>query len=54
MKDDRFVNPLDERFVPGDPVPDAERDAFAAERDALLERLEREAPFPADPATSSS
>jgi murein DD-endopeptidase MepM/ murein hydrolase activator NlpD len=54
MKDGRWVNPLGERFVPGDPVSESERDVFAAVRDDLLERLEREAPFREATATSPS
>jgi murein DD-endopeptidase MepM/ murein hydrolase activator NlpD len=50
MKDGQWVNPLGERFVPGDPVPDAERPAFEAEAEMLLARLAREAPYPAEPA----
>jgi hypothetical protein len=48
MKDGQWVNPLDERFVPGDPVPADLRAAFAEQVEALLERLEREAPYPAE------
>jgi murein DD-endopeptidase MepM/ murein hydrolase activator NlpD len=48
MKDGQWVNPLDERFVPGDPVPEDLRAAFAEQAEALLERLEREAPYPAE------
>ncbi|MFQ5899446.1 MAG: peptidoglycan DD-metalloendopeptidase family protein [Candidatus Methylomirabilia bacterium] len=44
-KHGRFVNPLAEEFVPGDPVPSRERAAFIRVRDAVLKRLEREAPF---------
>ncbi len=41
----RFVNPLGEKFIPGAPVPRERRRDFDAQRDALLGRLEREAPF---------
>lgn len=45
MKKGRFVNPLSERFIPGAPVPPRRRAEFARQRDDLLGRLEREAPF---------
>lgn len=40
-----FVNPLSEKFIPGEPIAAAERAAFLQQARALLERLEREAPF---------
>jgi len=42
-----FVNPLGEKFIPGSPVPAHRREAFAVHVDALLERLDVQAPFPA-------
>lgn len=42
-----FVNPLGEKFIPGSPVPAHRREAFAVHVDALLERLDVHAPFPA-------
>lgn len=47
MKHGSFVNPLGEKFLPGEPVPAEERAAFLRVRDALLKRLDQEAPFPA-------
>src|SRR5437899_6002860 len=41
----RFVNPLNEKFIPGDPIAAAEKSAFLRESRALVERLETEAPF---------
>ena len=38
-----FVNPLNEKFLPGDPIPAKHRTAFAAHADALLGRLEQQA-----------
>ena len=51
-KQGRFVDPLAEKFVPGAPVPRERRHAFESHRDALLRRLEREAPFEASRARS--
>lgn len=45
IKNGRFVNPLDERFIPGVPVPAELQPAFRQHLMSLLERLEREAPF---------
>jgi murein DD-endopeptidase MepM/ murein hydrolase activator NlpD len=42
----QFLNPLGEKFIPGAPVPPERRDRFQAHLDAMLERLEREAPLP--------
>lgn len=39
-KDGRFVNPLSEKFIPGEPIPAAERAAFTARARDLLRRLE--------------
>jgi murein DD-endopeptidase MepM/ murein hydrolase activator NlpD len=44
-----FVNPLGEKFIPGSPVPAHRREAFSVHVDALLERLDAQAPFPAHP-----
>jgi murein DD-endopeptidase MepM/ murein hydrolase activator NlpD len=41
----RFVNPLDEKFIPGDPLTGGEAKAFRRHAQALLLRLEVEAPF---------
>jgi len=38
-----FVNPLNEKFLPGDPVPADQRAAFAAHARTLLERLDQTA-----------
>jgi murein DD-endopeptidase MepM/ murein hydrolase activator NlpD len=35
-----FVNPLNEKFLPGDPIPAGQRAAFAVHAQALLERLQ--------------
>ncbi len=45
FKDGRPVNPLGESFVPGEPVPAAQREAFGELLHTLLDRLDREAPF---------
>jgi murein DD-endopeptidase MepM/ murein hydrolase activator NlpD len=44
-----LVNPLGEKFIPGAPVHAHRREAFAVHVDALLERLDAQAPFPARP-----
>jgi murein DD-endopeptidase MepM/ murein hydrolase activator NlpD len=44
-----FVNPLGEKFIPGSPVPAHRREAFTVHVDALLERLDVQAPFPTRP-----
>jgi murein DD-endopeptidase MepM/ murein hydrolase activator NlpD len=41
----RFVNPLSEKFVPGKAISKAQRKRFLQHAGALLERLDREAPF---------
>lgn len=46
MKDGKFVNPLQQKFIPGQPVAAAARPRFTAERDALLRQLRGE-PAPA-------
>ena len=40
-----FVNPLGEKFIPGESISAAEKSAFLSESRALVERLESEAPF---------
>jgi murein DD-endopeptidase MepM/ murein hydrolase activator NlpD len=39
------VNPLGEKFIPGEPIPTAERTEFRRHAASLIERLEAEAPF---------
>jgi murein DD-endopeptidase MepM/ murein hydrolase activator NlpD len=41
----RFVNPLHEKFLPGAPIPAAERGEFLARARELVRRLEDAAPF---------
>jgi murein DD-endopeptidase MepM/ murein hydrolase activator NlpD len=41
----KFVNPLNEKFFPGEPIATAKRADFVKHAGALIERLEREAPF---------
>jgi murein DD-endopeptidase MepM/ murein hydrolase activator NlpD len=41
----RFVNPLNEKFFPGEPIAKARRDEFVRHARAMVERLDREAPF---------
>jgi murein DD-endopeptidase MepM/ murein hydrolase activator NlpD len=45
-KNGRFINPLVEhrRMPPGDPIPGAHLDEFAAERDLVLARLDASGP----------
>ena len=45
-KDGVFVNPLSEKFIPGDPISAADRPRFQREARELVERLEQETPFP--------
>lgn len=42
-----FVNPLSEKFMPGDPVPAPHRARFEAHARGLVAQLERDAPFDA-------
>jgi murein DD-endopeptidase MepM/ murein hydrolase activator NlpD len=42
----KFVNPLSERFVPGKAIAKARRAQYLEYARALVERLEKEAPFP--------
>jgi murein DD-endopeptidase MepM/ murein hydrolase activator NlpD len=44
-KNGRFVNPLNEKFLPGEPIAVTERAAFTRHGRALIERLERDAAF---------
>jgi murein DD-endopeptidase MepM/ murein hydrolase activator NlpD len=44
-KNGRFVNPLSEKFIPGDPIPAAQRAAFKERARELVGRLETSAPF---------
>lgn len=41
----RFVNPLGQKFIPGEPIPAAERAQFLVRARALIHRLEVAAPF---------
>jgi len=41
-----FVNPLNEKFIPGEPIAKSKRDEFVTLAGAMMERLEREAPLP--------
>ncbi|OLC13913.1 MAG: hypothetical protein AUH29_11715 [Candidatus Rokubacteria bacterium 13_1_40CM_69_27] len=45
IKGGRRVNPLNEKFIPGDPIAAAQRAEFQQQAQALIERLEEEAPF---------
>jgi murein DD-endopeptidase MepM/ murein hydrolase activator NlpD len=40
-----FVNPLSEKFLPGEPIAPGERAAFRRHARELVARLEDEAPF---------
>jgi len=44
-KNGRFVNPLSEKFIPGQPLDGAERGRFLKEARALVRRLEDASPF---------
>lgn len=48
-----FVNPLNEKFLPGDPIPASQRAAFAVHARALLDRLEHPSPPSGDAAESA-
>ena len=39
----KFVNPLQEKFLPGEPIPRDQRDQFAARAQELIARLETHA-----------
>jgi murein DD-endopeptidase MepM/ murein hydrolase activator NlpD len=47
IRNGTFVNPLNETFIPGAPIPPSRREAFQAHVDELLERLGRETRLPA-------
>jgi murein DD-endopeptidase MepM/ murein hydrolase activator NlpD len=47
-KDGQWVNPLGEKFIPGEPVPARRRGAFDRHLETLIERLDREAPLEGD------
>src|SRR5204862_7875561 len=44
-KNGHFVNPLGEKFIPGEPIAAAERGAFTAQARELVRRLEAAAAF---------
>jgi murein DD-endopeptidase MepM/ murein hydrolase activator NlpD len=44
-KHGQFVNPLSEKFIPGDPISAAERSEFQSHARDLIERLEADASF---------
>jgi murein DD-endopeptidase MepM/ murein hydrolase activator NlpD len=44
-KNGQFVNPLSEKFIPGEPIPAAERGAFTIRARDLIQRLETQASF---------
>jgi murein DD-endopeptidase MepM/ murein hydrolase activator NlpD len=44
-KNGTFVNPLGERFIPGEPIPPAERAQFNRQSRDLIAQLETQAPF---------
>jgi murein DD-endopeptidase MepM/ murein hydrolase activator NlpD len=44
-KNGQFVNPLSEKFIPGEPIPASERPAFVARAKELVARLEAAAAF---------
>jgi murein DD-endopeptidase MepM/ murein hydrolase activator NlpD len=41
----KFVNPLNEKFFPGEPIAKAQRQEFLKQVTAVIQRLDREAPF---------
>lgn len=47
-----FVNPLSEKFLPGEPVPGAQREQFAMHAQALLDRLDAPAVPAAQPSSA--
>jgi murein DD-endopeptidase MepM/ murein hydrolase activator NlpD len=44
-KNGRFVNPLSEKFLPGEPIPAADRHEFTTTARTLVRRLEEAKPF---------
>jgi murein DD-endopeptidase MepM/ murein hydrolase activator NlpD len=44
IKHGQFVNPLSQKFIPGDPIPESQRDTFYRLRDRLLNELEPSPP----------
>ncbi len=44
-KNGSFVNPLAEKFLPGEPIPATQREAFLVQSREALAQLEAEAPF---------
>jgi murein DD-endopeptidase MepM/ murein hydrolase activator NlpD len=44
-KNGRFVNPLSEKFIPGQPLDGAEHGRFLKQARSLVRRLEESAPF---------
>ncbi|MBI4637709.1 MAG: M23 family metallopeptidase [Candidatus Rokubacteria bacterium] len=44
-KNGTFVNPLGEKFIPGEPIPASARTEFLQHARALVRHLERDAPF---------
>jgi murein DD-endopeptidase MepM/ murein hydrolase activator NlpD len=44
-KNGHFVNPLSEKFIPGEPIPAAERAEFLQHARAVVRQLESAAPF---------
>jgi murein DD-endopeptidase MepM/ murein hydrolase activator NlpD len=44
-KNGTFVNPLGEKFIPGEPIPASERAQFDRQAGDLITRLETQAPF---------
>ena len=44
-KNGQFVNPLGEKFIPGEPIAGSDRARFLAHAHASLRRLEDQAPF---------
>jgi murein DD-endopeptidase MepM/ murein hydrolase activator NlpD len=44
IKNGRFVNPLSQKFIPGDPIPKSQRAKFKRLRDRLLQELQPSTP----------
>jgi murein DD-endopeptidase MepM/ murein hydrolase activator NlpD len=44
-KNGTWVNPLSEKFIPGDPISPTQRSEFQTHAQTLVTRLEREASF---------